>query len=84
MLKPVTVSVAVILLHVSLKIFDLVLTMSGVGPGFATDVPAIFVFEMMFKATRYNLGAAASIVMLMFVAFVIIPYLTSTLREETT
>ena len=82
MLKPVTVSVAVILLHVSLKIFDLVLTMSGVGPGFATDVPAIFVFEMMFKATRYNLGAAASIVMLIFVAFVIIPYLAGTLREE--
>jgi len=83
MLKPVTISVAIILLHVSLKIFDLVFTMSGVGPGFATDVPAIFVFEMMFKATRYNLGAAASIVMLIFVAFVIIPYLAGTLREET-
>ncbi|MCG3212327.1 MAG: Lactose transport system permease protein LacF [Anaerolineae bacterium] len=81
-LKPVTISVAVILLHVSLKIFDLVFTMSGVGPGFATDVPAIFVFEMMFKATRYNLGAAASIVMLVFVALVIIPYLASTLRGE--
>jgi glucose/mannose transport system permease protein len=82
MLKPVTVSVAVILLHVSLKIFDLVFTMSGVGPGFATDVPAIFVFEMMFKATRYNLGAAASIIMLGLVGAVIIPYLARTLREE--
>jgi glucose/mannose transport system permease protein len=82
MLKPVTVSVAVILLHVSLKIFDLVFTMSGVGPGFATDVPAIFVFEMTFKATRYNLGAAASVVMLVLVGLVIIPYLTRTLREE--
>jgi len=81
-LRPVTVSVAVILLHVSLKIFDLVFTMSGVGPGFATDVPAIFVFEMMFKATRYNLGAAASIVMLIFVGLVIVPYLASNLREE--
>lgn len=81
-LKPVTVSVAVILLHVSLKIFDLVFTMSGVGPGFATDVPAIFVFEMMFKATRYNLGSAASIMMLVLVGLVIVPYLASTLREE--
>lgn len=82
MLKPVTISVAIILLHVSLKIFDLVFTMSGVGPGFATDVPAIFVFEMMFKATRYNLGSAASIVMLVLVAIVIIPYLAHNLREE--
>ena len=82
MLKPITISVAVILLHVSLKIFDLVFTMSGVGPGFATDVPAIFVFEMTFKATRYNLGAAASVVMLVLVGIVIIPYLIRNLREE--
>jgi glucose/mannose transport system permease protein len=82
-LKPVTISVAVILLHVSLKIFDLVFTMSGVGPGFATDVPAIFVFETTFKATRYNMGAAASIVMLVLVGLVIIPYLVRSLREET-
>lgn len=82
MLRPVTISVVVILLHVSLKIFDLVYTMSGVGPGFATDVPSIFVFEMMFKATRYNLGSAAAIIMLVLVALVIVPYLASTLREE--
>jgi len=82
MLNPVTISVIVILLHVSLKIFDLVYTMSGVGPGFATDVPSIFVFEMMFKATRYNLGSAAAIVMLVMVALVIVPYLASNLREE--
>lgn len=82
MLKPVTISVFVLLLHTSLKIFDLVFTMSGVGPGFATDVPAIFVFEMMFKATRYNLGSAASIIMLVLVALVIIPYLAHSLGEE--
>jgi glucose/mannose transport system permease protein len=57
--------------------------MSGVGPGFATDVPAIFVFETTFKATRYNMGAAASIIMLVLVGLVIIPYLIRSLREET-
>ena len=82
MLRPVTVSVAVLLLHTSLKIFDLVFTISGVGPGFATDVPAIFVFETMFKATRYNLASAASIVMLGVVALVIIPYLARSLSEN--
>jgi glucose/mannose transport system permease protein len=45
-------------------------------------VPAIFVFEMMFKATRYNLGAAASIIMLILVAFIIIPYLSRSLNEQ--
>jgi glucose/mannose transport system permease protein len=82
LLKPVTISVIIILLHVSLKIFDLVITMSGVGPGFATDMPAIFVFETTFKATRYNLGMAAAIVMLLLAASVIVPYLASSLRKS--
>ena len=80
MLTPVTVSVIVILLHVSLKIFDLVFTMTGTGPGFATDMPAIFVFETMFRATRYNLAAAAAIVMLVLAGLIIVPYLVRTLR----
>lgn len=82
MLNPVTISLVVLLLHTSLKIFDLVFTMSGVGPGFATDVPAIFVFETMFKATRYNLATAAAIFMLVLVGLVVVPYLMYSLREE--
>ena len=82
MLSPVTVSLLVLLLHTSFKIFDLVFTMTGVGPGFATDVPAIFVFETMFKATRYNLAAAAAIFMLVLIGLVIIPYLAHSLKEE--
>ncbi|MCC6703448.1 MAG: sugar ABC transporter permease [Thermomicrobiales bacterium] len=81
LLKPVTVSVLIILTHVSLKIFDLIYAMSGSGPGFATDVPGIFVFEQTFRATRYDLGAAASIVMLVLVAFVIVPYLARSVKE---
>jgi glucose/mannose transport system permease protein len=82
LLRPVTVSIAIILGHVSLKIFDLIFAMTGVGPGFATDVPGIFVFDMTFKATRYNLGAAASIVMLLLNACVIVPYLWRNLRRN--
>jgi len=82
MLKPVTISTVIILLHASLKIFDLVFAMSGVGPGFATDVLGIFVFEQMFKAARYNLGAAASITMLVLSCVVIVPYLFKTMRAQ--
>jgi len=82
LLRPVTVSTAIILGHVSLKIFDLIFAMTGTGPGFATDVPGIFVFDQTFKATRYNLGAAASIVMLLLVALVIVPYLWRNLRRN--
>jgi glucose/mannose transport system permease protein len=81
LLRPITVSTLIILGHVSLKIFDLIYAMSGSGPGFATDVPGIFVFEQTFRATRYNLGAAASIVMLLLVSIVIVPYLARTMKE---
>jgi len=74
--------VAIILGHVSLKIFDLVFAMTGAGPGFATDMPGIFVFEQTFKALRYNIGAAASIFMLFLVAMVIVPYLWTNLRKS--
>jgi glucose/mannose transport system permease protein len=80
-LRPITISIMIILGHVSLKIFDLVYAMSGPGPGFATDVPGIFVYEQTFRATRYNLGAAASIVMLIMVSVVIVPYLARNLKE---
>lgn len=81
-LAPVTISVIVILLHVSFKIFDLVFAMTGTGPAFATDMPSIFIFEQMFKGNKYNLGTAASIVMLLLVALIIIPYLRSQRRGE--
>ncbi len=82
LLRPATISVVVILMHTSLKIFDLVFTMTGSGPGFATDMPSIFVFETMFRATRYNLASAAAIVMLVLAALVIVPYLVRTMRSE--
>lgn len=81
MLKPITVSVLIILGHVSLKIFDLIFAMSGKGPGFATDVPGIFVFDKTFGGLQYNVGAAASIVMLVLVSCVIVPYLARQLKE---
>ncbi len=81
LLRPITISILIILGHVSLKIFDLIFAMSGPGPGFATDVPGIFVYEQTFRATRYNLGAAASIVMLIMVSVVIVPYLARNLKE---
>jgi glucose/mannose transport system permease protein len=81
LLTPITVSIVIILGHVSLKIFDLIFAMSGKGPGFATDVPGIFIFDKTFGAQQYNIGAAASVVMLLLVSIVIVPYLARTLKE---
>ena len=81
-LQPVTLSALIVLGHISLKIFDLVYTMTGKGPGFVTDVPGIFMFETTFQGNHYSQGAAISMIMLLMVAVVIVPYLIYSLRRE--
>jgi glucose/mannose transport system permease protein len=81
-LRPITLSALIVLGHTSLKIFDLVYTMTGKGPGFVTDVPGIFMFETTFQGNHYSQGAAISMIMLLMVALVVIPYLRYSLRRE--
>jgi len=82
MLQPITLSALIILGHISLKIFDLVYTMTGKGPGFVTDVPGIFMFETTFQGNHYAQGATISMIMLVMVSVVIIPYLFYSFRRE--
>ena len=81
-LWPVTVTCLILLLHTSLKIFDLVVSMSGSGPGFVTDVPGIYVYDMMGKANRYDKGTAAAIVLLLSACVFVVPYLVRVYRKE--
>jgi glucose/mannose transport system permease protein len=82
LLRPITLSAMIILGHQSLKIFDLVLSMTGRGPGFATDVPALFMFQTTFDGNHFSHGAAISIVMLFAVSLLVVPYLFWSLRRE--
>jgi glucose/mannose transport system permease protein len=82
LLRPVTLAVVIILGHISLKIYDLVVAMTGPGPGFATDVPAYFMWETTFEGNRFSRGAAIAIVLLVLVAFLIVPYLARTTTTE--
>ena len=78
-----TLSAAIVLGHISLKVFDLIFIMTGTGPAQATDVPAIFMYETTWRDTRFAQGAAIGVIMLILVAVVIVPYLAYSLRTET-
>jgi len=80
LLHPVTLSAVIVLGHISLKIFDLVYAMTGSGPAFSTDVPGVFMFETTFRGNRFAEGAAISMIMLLLVAVLIIPYLWYSIR----
>ncbi|UZJ76913.1 carbohydrate ABC transporter permease [Fictibacillus sp. KU28468] len=79
---PVTVSVVIIMAHISLKIFDLIYAMTGPGANFVTDVPGVYMFETTFRGNYYANGAAISIIMLVTVAVFIVPYLISSRKGE--
>jgi len=82
LLRPVTLSALIVLGHISLKIFDLTVAMTGSGPGFATDMPAYFMFETTFRGNHFAQGAAIATLMLIMVAALILPYLRYSLSRE--
>jgi glucose/mannose transport system permease protein len=82
LLRPITLSTLIILGHISLKIFDLVYTLTGKGPGFVTDVPGIFMFETTFQGNHYAQGATISMIMLIMIAVIIVPYLIHSFKRE--
>ncbi|WP_166369037.1 sugar ABC transporter permease [Psychromonas sp. SA13A] len=81
-LRPVFFSAFIILTHIAIKSFDLIIALTGGGPGFATDVPATFMYTFSFTRGQIGLGSAASMMMLMAVITIIVPYLYSELREK--
>lgn len=82
LLQPITLSAVIVLGHMSLKIFDLVVSMTGPGPAFATDVPAFFMWDTTFRGNNFAQGAAIATILLVTVAVLIVPYLTYTTRTE--
>ena len=84
LINPIILSALIIVGHISLKIFDLVFVMTGGSPtlGYATDMPSLYLFQLGFNDNLFGRAAAIAMLMLLFVAIVIIPYLWTNLRSE--
>lgn len=80
LLQPVTLSVMIILGHMSLKVFDLIVAVAG--KQLPLDVPALYMWQVTFDGLFYGRGAAIGILLLLSVAVLIIPYLFYSLRSE--
>jgi len=81
-LRPVFFSTLMVVSHLAIKSFDLVMALTAGGPGFATDLPATFMYAMAFSRGQIGLGAASATVMLAMVAAIVVPYLYSELRAR--
>jgi len=74
MMRPVFITTLVIVMSGIVKLYDLVVAMTGGGPGTASEVPAKYVYEFMFRAQNLGQGFAASTMMLLTVAIVVVPW----------
>lgn len=73
-LWPITVTVVVIQLQFAITTFDLVRALTGGGPGIATLLPALVVYDFMFQRGLLGRGAAAAVLMLLTLLAVLLPY----------
>ncbi len=60
LLKPFTIIIATLTFIDTLEIFDLMLTMTGGGPFFSTEVIDIFIYRQAFASPVPRLGYASS------------------------
>ena len=82
MMRPVFMSSIVILLHISIKSYDLVIALTAGGPGISSDVPAVFMTQMAFHRSEIGLASASAVMMFLTVLAVVVPYLYSELRRQ--
>jgi raffinose/stachyose/melibiose transport system permease protein len=68
----------------SLQSFDLIMVMTGGGPGHATDVVASLMYNMSFKSGKFGYGSAIAsfLVIMCLVATIIINGLFSKLDKR--
>ena len=68
------------LAHLAIKAYDLVVALTGGGPGQATELPATFMYSYTFTRNQMGIGASSAIIMLVMIFSIIIPYLYSEIR----
>ena len=74
MMRPVFITTLVLVVTGIVRLYDLIVAQTGGGPGIATEVPAKYVYDMMFQAANLGQAFAASTMMLLTVAVVVIPW----------
>jgi glucose/mannose transport system permease protein len=74
MMRPVFITTLVIVASGIIKLYDLVVAQTSGGPGTASQVPAMYVYDYLFTAQNLGQGLAASTMMLLSVLIVLIPW----------
>lgn len=82
LLRPAMLSVLMLGLIYTFKVFDLVYIMTSGGPNNATQVLATYAYNMSFTKYEFSQGSAAAVVLFAFLFIVGLFYLKLTSNEE--
>ncbi|OJU03482.1 MAG: sugar ABC transporter permease [Rhizobium sp. 63-7] len=74
MMRGVFVTTLVIIASGIVRVYDLIVAQTSGGPGISSEVPAKYVYDYMFHAQNLGQGFAASTMMLITVAIIIVPW----------
>ncbi len=80
LMRPVFLSAFVVLAHLAIKAYDLIVALTGGGPGQATELPATFMYSYTFTRNQMGIGASSAMIMLIMIFSIIVPYLYSEIR----
>lgn len=81
-MAPIFLSAFIVLAHLAIKSFDLVIALTGGGPGYATDLPATYMYAMAFSRGDIGQAASSAMIMMLIVFTIVVPYLYSELRTK--
>lgn len=75
------ISAFVILAHMAIKSYDLVIALTGGGPGRSTWLPSLFMYQYTFTRNEMAVGAASAVLMLGAIAIVVVPHILREVRQ---
>lgn len=81
-LRPTTVVVVILTIINSLKVFDLVVGMTGGGPAQSTQVLALWSYTQSFTNHQFGMGGAVATVLLLVTLALVIPYMAWSMKGE--
>jgi raffinose/stachyose/melibiose transport system permease protein len=81
-IRPVSVVVVVLTIINSIKVFDLIIGMTGGGPAQKTQVLALWSYTQSFGNNEYGMGNAIATVLLVVTLIIVVPYMVWTARQE--
>jgi len=80
--RPATLTVLLLLLMYSLRVFDFVWLLTGGGPAYSSEVLANYMYRVTFNYNRFGIGAAISTFMFVLsVVIIVLPVLISSIRK---